>query len=196
MRRWNGPDKQVTVRLPGDLHAAVKSAAPTRRINVETAYEEALTAWLKNVSARDFPDIQAMATIDEESIPFHRPGQEVKYGTVAGATYYPLTLPEHLCIERLLRILRCPKPGLPDAIISNLIQFDEFRELYERNPNPAAEYAASDPRGTGGPDATVDEALRNSRKLGRSLEELGKAGDAEHARKKGDLKPPRKRSGA
>jgi hypothetical protein len=46
MKRWNGPDKPVSVRLPEDLHTAVKSAAPLRHRTVEAAYEEALTVWV------------------------------------------------------------------------------------------------------------------------------------------------------
>jgi hypothetical protein len=44
----------------------------------------------------------------------------------------PLTPLEEACIDRLLRILRSAKPGLPDAIISNLVQFEDFALLYER----------------------------------------------------------------
>ncbi len=48
---WNGPIKSISVRLPEDLHAAVKSAAPLRSGTVERAYTEALDSWLERRAA-------------------------------------------------------------------------------------------------------------------------------------------------
>jgi hypothetical protein len=38
--------KQVGVMIEEELHLQVKSVAPKRRLNIEAAYEEALSAWL------------------------------------------------------------------------------------------------------------------------------------------------------
>ena len=47
---WTGVKSNKNVRLPDDLHNAVKAAAATRGVTVESAYEEGMTRWLKPTS--------------------------------------------------------------------------------------------------------------------------------------------------
>ena len=43
--RWTGEKNNKNVRLPDDLHSAVKAKAAVRGFTVEDAYEEGMTQW-------------------------------------------------------------------------------------------------------------------------------------------------------
>ena len=45
---WKGPIKAISVELPEDLHAEMKSAAPRRKMFLRDAYVKALSNWLAN----------------------------------------------------------------------------------------------------------------------------------------------------
>ena len=66
---WKGPTKSISVRLPEDLHVAVKSAAPSRAGTVEKAYTEALDAWLERKAVPERSPLDAARshwTADQE----------------------------------------------------------------------------------------------------------------------------------
>ncbi len=90
---------------------------------------------------------------------------------------------EEIAIGRLLRILRSPKPGLPDAILSNLAQFEDTADLYERSRlDPAAGPAASPQERARERDSGIAALARDTRAIAggitearRSMEAVGKA---------------------
>lgn len=44
--KWDGPIKSIYIDLPEDLHLAVKSEAPKRRLTAREAYIRGMTEWL------------------------------------------------------------------------------------------------------------------------------------------------------
>ncbi len=113
-----------------------------------------------------------------------------------------LTPLEDLAIGRLLRILRSPKPGLPDAILSNLTQFEDTTELYERSHlDPAAGSPASVQARTRERDSGLAELQRDADAIGsgisqvdRRLEETRAARNSDHQRETKHPRLARKRS--
>jgi len=72
--------KKVGVKIEEDLHAAVKSEAPNRKMLLEDAYEQALQCWLAGTPASSgstenplFPKSPQPSTIASS-----RPGAEVR----------------------------------------------------------------------------------------------------------------------
>ena len=56
--RWTGEKNNKNVRLPDDLHSAVKAKAAVRGFTVEDAYEEGMTQWVEP-SESPFIDLTA-----------------------------------------------------------------------------------------------------------------------------------------
>jgi hypothetical protein len=110
-----------------------------------------------------------------------------------------LTDLEHILLESVLRVIRCKKPGLPSALISNILQFEEFRELYERygDADPlAGETAPGEPPVPGGSYPGISEIERRAGDIAASIEGLRDHGMPGDRRKEGDSRKTRKRGGA
>lgn len=113
----------------------------------------------------------------------------------------PLSDLESICIERLLRILRSPKPGLPDAIISNLMQFEDADVMYERihHADQAGESGtlpAGEQERVGDVDAEIAGLQRTARDIADRIQRIKADGNAPRKRKTDNPRASRKRSGA
>jgi hypothetical protein len=87
-------------------------------------------------------------------------------------TVPPLTELEQIALDQTLRVLRSPKPGLPDALLSNLLQFSEFADLYdEHHPHSTSGPAPRNARGAGGDRAAVDALGRDARDARRGIDQ-------------------------
>jgi hypothetical protein len=101
-------------------------------------------------------------------------------------------------VERLIRILRSPRPGLPDAIISNLNQFDFAREMHERYVDSDAAGAAAPDKAerTGKPGGAYAALERSQKSIDEQLKRAGELGSGSAGGKASHGAKARKRRGA
>lgn len=96
---------------------------------------------------------------------------------------------EQIAIGRLLRILRSPKPGLPDAILSNLTQFEDTDILYDqqRRSDPAAGSAPGDAERPAGRNRRLASLSRDTSAAGSRITAVsGRLAELERARAERD----------
>lgn len=195
--------KMLTIGFRGteDYRTALKRAAMDRKTNVQAMLEAAVAIYLsaeKGESPVPNPGDNKTQYQDNPGIL----AQNVTASTQSGDLQYPsdrgaLSDIEQLCIERLLRILRSPQPGLPDAIISNLVQFDAFREMYERqaHSDQTERQPPGDAAGIRERDTEVADAAANARRLRERVEDMQRDGSGSQQREARPARTARKRSG-
>ncbi len=119
------------------------------------------------------------------------------YSEIQSTRPTQLTDLESIAMESLIRVLRSPVPGLPDAILSNLAQFDAFADLYQNaaaDPNTAARPATRHEGGTRDVQRDVNTLNDRARAVGSGVDEaesaLRGARDLRERERREKEKPP------
>jgi len=182
------------------MHREVKMRAATSGVSMQDLIEEIWRSrnaaeGTQSGTAVPYPRKIELADTAISEIPYASPGPVLAN----------LTDLEEIAIGRLLRILRSPLPGLPDAILSNLVQFEAFEDLYERSkgaPNSASRSDADQPGGTASAGERIaaleQSAIRSGEAISSAARELAEIEEAARAKRDGekrDIAPARKRSG-
>lgn len=203
----------VYARIAAELDERLRIATARKRISKPKALESAIEGWVRSVEAGatitnpgestipDPGDAIGMQPDAASTTPRNKvdslPGRHEINSSTTGPLSH-LTDLEQILLEAVLRIYRCKKPGLPDALVSNVIQFEEFRSLYERfgNTDPLRKAAPGQEERAGGAYGGIAELKRATKRIGdelRKIEEHGIPGDGGKA---GDSGKTRKRRGA
>lgn len=116
--RWTGSIKSVYIDLPEDLHEAVRSMAPRRKMTARAAYIQAAERWLDNVASTPTETTSTQRQLSKEQFP------DKNISAVSN-----LQEPERAWVLKLLKVLRSGKPGFIRAVTENLEIFATYCDL-------------------------------------------------------------------
>ena len=179
MKKWTGEIKPQFVKLPLDLHKAMRARGLGEGKDTGEIYTEALTEFLERKTVTDSSSSATAGTSPSlKSGTFHPTVHDIEIALSSTGILAQLTDLERQLLEFTYRIIRCDHPGLREALRSNIIQFHDYLEvLNERLGNANQGIPATTPKErTAGDRTGSDPLVELTRGITQSLQGSQRAG--------------------